>query len=40
MRLEDFLKIIPHQKRKKLKIKDFDKWYEEELKERWERIEK
>ena len=40
MRLEEFLLIIPPEKRKKFKIKDLDKWYEKELEERWKKIEK
>lgn len=38
--LKQFLSIIPIEKRKKMKIKDFDKWYEEELEEKWRRIER
>ena len=35
--IEDFLSIIPKEKRKKLKVKNLDRWHEEELEERWER---
>lgn len=38
--LKEFLSIIPAEKRKKIKIKDFDEWYEKELEERWKRIKK
>ncbi|MDI6826385.1 MAG: AbrB/MazE/SpoVT family DNA-binding domain-containing protein [Candidatus Aenigmarchaeota archaeon] len=36
--LKQFLSIIPVEKRKKMKMKDFDKWYEEEVEEKWRRI--
>jgi AbrB family looped-hinge helix DNA binding protein len=38
--LKDFLNIIPPEKRKKIKIKDFDEWYEKELEEKWRMIER
>jgi AbrB family looped-hinge helix DNA binding protein len=38
--LKQFLSIIPPEKRKRIKIKDFDKWYEEELEEKWRMIER
>jgi hypothetical protein len=36
--LKEFLNIIPPEKRKKIKIKDFDEWYEKELEEKWRMI--
>lgn len=35
--IEEFLNIVPKEKRKKIKSKNLDKWYEEEMEERWER---
>jgi len=36
--LKEFLSIIPPEKKKKMTIKDFDRWYEEELEEKWRRM--
>jgi AbrB family looped-hinge helix DNA binding protein len=38
--LKEFLSILPLEKRKKIKTKDFDEWYEEELEERWRKIKR
>ena len=33
--IEDFLKIVPEEKRKRITIEDIKRHYEEELEERW-----
>lgn len=38
--IEEFLNIVPEKYKKVLKVKDWDRWYEEELEERWEKAKR